>query len=90
MTLSPMLVFRSTEKPGRPRDGWAESAWVTTANGLDVQLCGHAMRWQDRAAHVEVTTPTGRTKSNEEEGSAWTALRRLYFGLLLGARLRQS
>ena len=41
-TPSHRLAFRSTEKPGRVRDGWAESAWATSAKGLDVQLCGYA------------------------------------------------
>ena len=31
------MAFRSIDKPGRLRDGWAESAWVATAKGLDVQ-----------------------------------------------------
>ena len=35
-TPSHRLAFRSTEKPGRLGDGWAESAWVTSAKGLDV------------------------------------------------------
>ena len=41
-TPSHRLAFRSTHKAGRLRDGWAESAWVTTAKGLDLQLHGHA------------------------------------------------
>ena len=35
-------VLNGPEKPGHLRDGWAESAWVTTAKGLDVQLYGNA------------------------------------------------
>ena len=60
-------------KPGCLRDGWAESTLVTTAKGLDVQLRGHAMRLQERAAHVQVTAPTERMKSNEKESSTLTA-----------------
>ena len=68
------MAFGSTEKAGRLRDGWAESAWVTTAKGLDGQLRGHERQRDDRAAHVEVTAPTERMKLNEEESSSLTAL----------------
>ena len=43
------LAFRSTEKPGRIKDGLAESAWITTAKGLGVQLRGHARQYAMRA-----------------------------------------
>ena len=36
------LAFQSTEKPGGVWNSRAESAWITIANGLDVQLCGRA------------------------------------------------
>ena len=42
LTPRPWLAFRSTEKPRGVGDGRAESAWTTIANGLDVQLRGHA------------------------------------------------
>ena len=58
------LAFRSTEKPGRIKDGLAESAWITTAKGLDVQLREHASARGnmqcERTAYVEVTAPTER------------------------------
>ena len=61
------LAFRSTEKPGHIKDGLAESAWITTAKGLDVQYVGtrgnasaRGKRQCERATHVDVTAPTER------------------------------
>ena len=50
LTPSLRLVFQSTEKPGHLRDGWAKSAWVTTANSLDVQLA-HKATVRSRGTH---------------------------------------
>ena len=55
-------------------DGRAESAWTTTANGLDVQLRGHVRQRWDRTVHMEMTESSEQPKSNEEESSTLTAL----------------